>query len=76
MSFTGFNWIRLQFRKTRFGIVISPDEMNESLSTVIIKPFTSLKQKYPIQVDVKIQRKNGQIVLDQIGTIDKLRLDK
>jgi mRNA interferase MazF len=65
-----------EIKKTRPGVVISPDEMNESLSTVIIAPLTSSKRKYPTRVDVKIQRKNGQVVLDQIRTIDKLRLGK
>lgn len=61
-------------RKTRPGLVISPDEMNQHLGTVIIAPMTTKGRDYPTRIPVRFQRKAGQIVLDQIRTIDKSRL--
>lgn len=65
-----------EIRKTRPCLVISPDEMNRNIRTVIIAPMTSACRAYPSRVSCTFQRKNGQIVLDQLRTIDKDRLIK
>lgn len=65
-----------EIKKTRPCLVISPDEMNDHISTVIIAPMTSRIRKYPSRVTCIFQGKEGQIVLDQIRTVDKIRLIK
>lgn len=65
-----------EIRKTRPGLIISPDEMNRHIGTVIIAPMTTKSREYPTRVPVKFQGKSGQIVLDQIRTVDKARLVK
>ncbi|MDE2666205.1 MAG: type II toxin-antitoxin system PemK/MazF family toxin [Acidobacteriota bacterium] len=61
-------------RKTRPCVVISPDEMNQHIGTVIVAPLTTRGARYPTRIPVLFQQKSGQIVLDQIRTIDKSRL--
>jgi len=63
-----------EIQKTRPCLVISPDEMNELIATVIIAPLTTKGRNYPTRVDCLFEGKEGQIVLDQIRTVDKLRL--
>jgi len=63
-------------QKTRPCLVVSPDEMNENINTVIIAPMTTRSHEYPTRINVKFQGKNGWIVLDQIRTVDKRRLVK
>lgn len=63
-----------EIQKTRPCAVISPDEMNRHIRTVIVAPMTSTRRRYPTRVDITFQRKRGQVVLDQIRTIDKSRL--
>ena len=65
-----------EIKKTRPCLIISPDEMNEHIATVIIAPMTTKGRAYPTRVPCKFQGKDGQIVLDQIRTIDKARLVK
>ncbi|MSR24645.1 MAG: type II toxin-antitoxin system PemK/MazF family toxin [Nitrospiraceae bacterium] len=65
-----------EIRKTRPGLIISPDEMNRHIGTVIVAPMTSKSREYPTRVPVKFQGKSGQVVLDQIRTVDKTRLVK
>lgn len=65
-----------EIQKTRPCVVISPDEMNRHIRTVIVAPMTSAKKEYPTRVTCTFQKKEGQIVLDQIRTIDKTRLVK
>ncbi|MGO9377236.1 MAG: type II toxin-antitoxin system PemK/MazF family toxin [Dissulfurispiraceae bacterium] len=65
-----------EIKKTRPCLVISPDEMNDNLQTVIIAPMTTKSHAYPSRVDVSFQGKKGWIVLDQIRTVDKRRLVK
>src|SRR6266540_2440303 len=65
-----------EMKKTRPGIVISPDEMNRYIATVIIAPMTTKGTAYPTRVACKFQGKQGQVVLDQIRTVDKTRLAK
>jgi mRNA interferase MazF len=65
-----------EIQKTRPCLIISPDEMNRYIKTVIIAPMTSARKDYPTRVDCRFRKKQGQIVLDQIRTIDKTRLVK
>ena len=65
-----------EIRKTRPCVVISPDEMNRHLATVIIAPLTAKSHRYPSRVEISFQQKTGWIVLDQIRTVDKKRLAK
>lgn len=65
-----------EIKKTRPCVIISPNEMNHNISTVIIAPITSKLRNYPTRVPCKIEGKQGQIVLDQIRTVDKIRLVK
>lgn len=65
-----------EIQKTRPCVVISPDEMNRYIATVIIAPMTTRGKQYPTRVVCQFQGKNGQIVLDQIRTVDKNRLVK
>ena len=65
-----------EIRKTRPCLVISPDEMNRHIETVIVAPMTTRGRSYPTRVSLRFQRKPGQIVLDQIRTVDKIRLVK
>src|SRR5208337_4478053 len=63
-----------EIQKTRPCLVISPDEMNDNLGTVIIAPMTTKSHAYPSRVEVLFQGKKGWIVLDQIRAVDKGRL--
>ena len=65
-----------EIQKTRPCLVISPDEMNQNIRTVIIAPMTSTSKDYPTRVSCTFSKKQGHIVLDQIRTIDKTRLIK
>ena len=65
-----------EIRKTRPCVVVSPDEMNRHIRTVIVAPMTSVKRDYPTRIDVTFQNRKGQVVLDQIRTVDKTRLVK
>ena len=63
-----------EIQKTRPCVVVSPDEMNRHIRTVIVAPMTSRRRRYPTRVDITFRRKRGQVVLDQIRTVDKSRL--
>ena len=63
-----------EIKKTRPCLVISPDEMNRFIRTVIVAPMTTKGSSYPTRLACKFQGKQGQIVLDQIRTVDKTRL--
>ena len=65
-----------EIKKTRPCLIISPDEMNRYISTVIVAPITTKVRDYPTRIECTFQGKTGQIVLDQIRTIDKKRLVK
>ncbi len=65
-----------EIKKNRPCVIISPDEMNRHIKTVIIAPLTKVLRNYPSRVSCKVDGKQGQIVLDQIRTIDKSRLTK
>ncbi len=63
-----------EIKKTRPCLIISPDEMNRFIKTVIVAPMTTKGTAYPTRVACKFQRRHGQVVLDQIRTVDKARL--
>ena len=65
-----------EIKKTRPCVVISPNEMNKYLRTIVIAPMTTSSKKYPTRVKVKHDNKIGWIVLDQIRTIDRQRIIK
>ena len=65
-----------EIRKTRPALVVSPDEMNAHISTVIIAPMTTKGRNYPTRVPCTFQGKTGEVVLDQLRTVDKARLVK
>lgn len=65
-----------ELKKSRPAVIISPNEMNSALNTVIVAPITSTLKKYPTRVNIELQGKGGQIALDQIRTVDKQRLKK
>jgi mRNA interferase MazF len=63
-----------EIRKARPCLVISPDEMNRHITTVIVAPMTTKGRDYPTRVQCTFKGKDGQVVLDQIRTVDKSRL--
>ena len=63
-----------EIRKTRPCLIISPDEMNRHIATVIVAPMTTRGQDYPTRIPCTFQGKSGMVVLDQVRTIDKGRL--
>jgi mRNA interferase MazF len=63
-----------EIKKTRPCLVISPDEMNRHINTVIVAPMTTKGRSYPTRVACRFQSKQGQIALDQIRAVDKTRL--
>lgn len=65
-----------EIQKTRPCCIISPDEMNNHIGTVIIAPMTTKTRNYPTRVSLTFQNQRGWIVLDQIRTIDKERIVK
>ena len=65
-----------EIQKTRPCVILSPNEMNDNLKTIIIAPMTSTSRKYPTRVKIKHNNREGWIVIDQIRTIDKTRIVK
>ncbi|MBA6153501.1 type II toxin-antitoxin system PemK/MazF family toxin [Gelidibacter maritimus] len=65
-----------EIQKTRPCVIISPNEMNTYLNTIVIAPMTTSLKKYPTRVSVKHNGKKGMIAIDQIRTIDKIRIIK
>jgi len=65
-----------EIKKIRPCLIISPDEMNRHIRTVIVAPMTSAGKEYPTRISCTFKKKKGQIVIDQIRTIDKSRLIK
>jgi len=65
-----------EIQKTRPCAIVSPDELNHHVRTVIVAPMTTKGQPYPTRVACRFKGKNGQVVLDQIRTVDKIRLVK
>lgn len=65
-----------EIKKTRPCVVVSPDEMNHHINTVIIAPMTTKGRVYPTRVPCHFAGKDGHVVLDQLRTVDKMRLVK
>ena len=65
-----------EIRKVRPCVVVSPNEMNHNIHTAIVAPMTTKGQDYPTRVKCRFQRREGQVVLDQIRTVDRARLVK
>ncbi len=65
-----------EIKKTRPCVILSPDEMNGAIATVIVAPMTTKGRGYPTRVACRLEGKAGQIVLDQLRTVDKVRLVK
>ena len=64
----------VEIQKTRPCLVVSPDEMNQHLRTVIIAPMTTVTRPYPTRAGVRFQAKQGQVALDQLRAVDRVRL--
>ena len=65
-----------EIKKTRPCVIISPNEMNQNIATIIIAPMTTKSHVYPTRIPLTFKGKNGWIVLDQLRTIDKCRIIK
>lgn len=65
-----------EIKKTRPCVIISPNEMNKYLNTIVVAPMTTNLKKYPTRVSVIHNKKKGMIAIDQIRTIDKVRIIK
>jgi mRNA interferase MazF len=65
-----------EMKKTRPCVIISPNEMNRHLNTLVLAPMISILKNYPTRVEVWHENKNGAIVLDQIRTVDRQRIIK
>ena len=65
-----------EIRKTRTCVVVSPDEANNALDTIVAAPLTNTIRNYPTRVSVRFQRSNGEIAVDQLHALDKRRLVK
>ena len=65
-----------EIKKTRPCLIVSPDEMNRHIVTVIIAPMTTKGRNYPTRVSCNFEGKSGQVVLDQLRTVDRKRLVK
>jgi mRNA interferase MazF len=65
-----------EIKKTRPCAIISPDEMNAYLNTIIVAPMTTKSKQYPTRIKVRHKNEAGWIVIDQIRTIDKQRIIK
>ena len=63
-----------EIRKSRPCVIVSPDEMNRYVRTVVVAPLTTAGRPYPSRVPVRFAGKNGQVVVDQLRTVDKVRL--
>ena len=65
-----------EIKKTRPCLIISPNEMNKFLQTLIIAPITSTSKPYPTRIEIKVKETKGWVVIDQIRTVDKRRITK
>jgi mRNA interferase MazF len=63
-----------EIQKTRPCLIVSPDEMNRHLRTVIVAPMTTVKRSYPTRVDLTFEGKQGQVALDRLRAVDQQRL--
>lgn len=65
-----------EIKKTRPCLIVSPDELNRHIATVIVAPMTTKGQAYPTRIECEFAGKSGQVVLDQLRAVDKRRLVK
>jgi len=65
-----------EMKKTRPCVILSPNEMNKYLQTIVVAPFTSSSKPYPTRVEVKHKATKGWIAIDQVRTIDRVRIVK
>lgn len=65
-----------EIKKTRPCVIISPNEMNKYLNTIVIAPMTTNLKKYPTRIQIAHDQKNGMVAIDQIRTVDKKRIIK
>ncbi len=65
-----------EIKKTRPCVIVSPNEINHNLQTLVVSPMTTTSRKYPTRVEVKHNGKTGWIAIDQIRTIDQVRIIK
>jgi len=65
-----------EIKKTRLCVIISPNEMNKYLNTIVVAPMTTNLKKYPTRISIEHSRKKGMIAIDQIRTVDKKRIIK
>lgn len=65
-----------EIRKTRPCVVVSPDELNEHLQTLLVAPLTTGGHSYPFRIACRFQKRKGHVVLDQLRAIDMVRLVK
>jgi mRNA interferase MazF len=66
----------VEIQKTRPCLVLSPDEMNQHLRTVVVAPMTTVVRPYPTRVRILFQGKHGQVALDQLRAVDRQRLQR
>ena len=65
-----------EIKKTRPCVIVSPNEINKFLNTIVVVPMTTNLKKYPTRIEVKHNDKKGMIAIDQIRTVDKSRILK
>jgi len=65
-----------EIKKTRPCVIVSPDEMNKFLNTIVVAPMTSTSKAYPTRIAVNHNQQNGWVVIDQIRTVDRQRIIK
>ncbi len=65
-----------EMKKTRPCVVLSPNEMNKYLQTIVVAPMTSSSKPYPTRVEIRHKTAKGWIAIDQIRTIDRIRIVK
>lgn len=68
--------VRGEIKKTRPCVIISPDELNDNLRTIVVAPMTTKSHDYPTRLKIKHNKQTGWVVIDQIRTIDKKRISK
>ncbi len=68
------DWLRRRRRDDRHCLVVSPDELNKHLKTVLVAPLTSVGKNYPFRVHCTFQHRRGLVVLDQIAVVDRIHL--
>ena len=65
-----------EIKKTRPCVIVSPNELNKYLNTIVLAPMTSNQKQYPTRVAIELDNRNGMIAIDQIRTVNKSRIIK